>query len=54
MSKAVKVKLFNLKFGDWSLRIICDALHDLVLFLQFKKREKHLWRSVADELFECV
>ena len=24
----------------------CDALHDLVPFLQFKKREKHQWRSV--------
>ena len=25
---------------------ICDALRDLVLFVQFKKREKHPWRSV--------
>ena len=25
---------------------ICDALRDLVLFLQFKKREKHPWSSV--------
>ena len=25
---------------------ICGALHDLVLFVQFKKREKHPWRSV--------
>ena len=24
---------------------ICDALRDLVLFVQFKKREKHPWRS---------
>ena len=24
----------------------CDALRDLVLFVQFQKREKHLWRSV--------
>ena len=23
----------------------CDALHDLVAFVQFKKREKHPWRS---------
>ena len=23
-----------------------DALHDLVPFVQFKKREKHPWRSV--------
>ena len=27
--------------------IICDALHDLVPFLQFKKREKHPWRSAT-------
>ena len=25
---------------------ICDALHDLVPFVQFKKREKHPYRSV--------
>ena len=25
---------------------ICDALRDLVPFIQFKKREKHPWRSV--------
>ena len=24
----------------------CDALHDLVTFVQFKKREKHPWRKV--------
>ena len=23
----------------------CDALRDLVPFVQFKKREKHLWRN---------
>ena len=28
----------------------CDALRDLVSFLQFKKREKHTWRSVT---FSC-
>ena len=26
---------------------ICSALHDLVPFVQFKKREKHPWRSVT-------
>ena len=26
---------------------ICDALRDLVPFAQFKKREKHPWRSVT-------
>ena len=25
---------------------ICDALRNLVTFLEFKKREKYLWRSV--------
>ena len=25
---------------------ICDALRDLVSFVQFKKREKHPWRNV--------
>ena len=25
---------------------ICDALHDLVPYVQFKKLEKHPWRSV--------
>ena len=24
----------------------CDALRDLVPFVQFKKREKHPWRNV--------
>ena len=28
-------------------RKICDVLCDLVLFVQFKKREKHPWRSVT-------
>ena len=27
---------------------ICDALRDLVPFVQFKKREKHPWKSVTD------
>ena len=26
---------------------ICDALRDLLLFVQFKKCEKHPWRSVT-------
>ena len=30
-----------------SPQIIYDALRDLVSFVQFKKREKHPWRSVA-------
>ena len=27
-------------------QVKCNALHDLVAFIQFKKREKHPWRSV--------
>ena len=27
--------------------IICGALHGLVRFVQFKKREKHPWKSVT-------
>ena len=26
---------------------MCDAMRDLVPFVQFKKREKHPWRSVT-------
>ena len=28
-------------------QFICDVLRDLVLFVQFKKRVKHPWRSVT-------
>ena len=28
-----------------SRSIVCDALRDLVVFVQFKKRKKHPWRS---------
>ena len=30
----------------WKDLLICGALGDLVLFVKFKKREKHPWRSV--------
>ena len=29
------------------ITFICNALRDLVPFVQFKKREKHPWRSVT-------
>ena len=35
------------KIRKVSLKIICDALLDLVPFVQFKKREKHQSRSVT-------
>ena len=31
---------------------ICDALHDMVAFVQFKKRKKHPWRSVDFSLLK--
>ena len=34
-------------FSQIFLKIaICDPLRDFVPFIQFKKREKHPWRSV--------
>ena len=40
----------NIKGGgknNWSCpNLNCGALRDLVPFVQFKKREKHPWRSV--------
>ena len=39
----------NIRKYDFTfLRLIfkCDALRDLVAFVQFKKLEKHPWRSV--------
>ena len=33
--------------SDLNINTIYDGLRDLVLFIQFKKREKHSWRSVA-------
>ena len=38
-------KIYLLKFMSASDK--SDALHDLVLFEQFKKHEKHPWKSVA-------
>ena len=29
----------------------CDALRDLVSFVQFKKREKHSWRNSHSSVF---
>ena len=33
--------------GEELQTYICGALRDLVPFVQFKKREKHSWRSVS-------
>ena len=39
------IKIFHLVLH------ICDALRDLVPFVQFKKREKHPWKSVKFSFF---
>ena len=36
-------RVFKLKIN----KAYCDALRDLAPFAQFKKREKHPWRSVT-------
>ena len=41
MTKSGKVIMINMAL------YICDALSDLVPFIQFKKREKHPWRSAT-------
>ena len=37
--------LFSQTFMSWQTK--CDALHDLVPFVQFKNREKHSYKSVT-------
>ena len=32
--------------AEYWIAVKCNALRDLVPFAQFKKREKHPWRSV--------
>ena len=50
MSNALKVTT-EIVIGDFEMcwipkkTFICDPLRDLVPFVQFKKREKHPWRS---------
>ena len=35
-------------FRSWEIQFfLFDVLHDLVPFVQFKKREKHTWKSVT-------
>ena len=40
------MKLFEIWKRSLSIHI-CDVLHDLVPFVQFRKRKKHPWRSVT-------
>ena len=39
--------LFNKDASSTENKLICDVLCDFVVFAQFKKREKHPWRSVT-------
>ena len=34
-------------YAQCTIGLDSDVLHDLVPFVQFKKREKHPWRSVT-------
>ena len=46
--KSVTFKMVSI--GDLESQTIWEALHDLVPFAQFKKREKHPWMSVTFSL----
>ena len=37
----------NWKPDPHPAKSICDTLSNLVLFVQFKKREKHPWKSIT-------
>ena len=41
------------KILSYLFKSLCDALRDLVPFIQFKKREKHPWRSVTFSKVAC-
>ena len=44
----VNYLLKSVKYGnEHDIDSNCDALRDLELFVQFKKREKQPWRSVS-------
>ena len=47
MSQELVSSLHNWAKNEMGVFVVCDALRDLVPFVQFKKREKHSWRSVT-------
>ena len=50
LNKSVDRRCSSVSIIDYALFFLArkgDALRDLVPLLQFKKREKHSWRSVA-------
>ena len=52
MSKYV-ILIFSFYQGT-NFKVTCDALRDLVPFVQFKKREKHPWRRVTFSKVETL
>ena len=46
-SNMIQQYLIIVKKPHWEIMFSCGTLHDLVPFVQFKKREKHPWRSVT-------
>ena len=43
----ITITAVNMKDRGVNMKTIYDALHDLVPSVQFKKREKHPWKSVT-------
>ena len=43
----ITITAVNMKDRGVNMKTIYDALHDLVQSVQFKKREKHPWKSVT-------
>ena len=46
-SSLIILSNYDLLFNTHIFVCICDALRNLVPFIQFKKREKHPWKSVT-------
>ena len=43
----IKIKWMEFRIREDFFMYMCDALRKLVPFEQFKKREKHSWRSAT-------
>ena len=41
------IRVLILEFHKTLIRYICNALRDLLPFVQFEKQEKHPWRNVT-------
>ena len=47
----ITVDLFSIYIHLLYSSFICDALRDLVPFVQFKKRKRHSWRLMEERYF---